>query len=299
MTAVGDPNQSIYGWRGASATTLTRFPEEFADVGGRAARAAACRPAGATTDAILRGRQPRLRVAAAEVPGLPCRCCVRKPGAGPGRVQAARLAHGGRTRRRGRGLGPAALVAVAGRAPSASAAVLCRTRSSSSAVESALRGGRPAGRGGRPRRAAQHARGRRRRRAALQVVPDPARGDAPDAAADRAAVPAGGGRPRRPGRVGALPPAPRRAGTAATGTPARHGASARRLAGRRAGRAAAAGARPRQGPGGGPRRPDQHRRGPGRAAAAGVAHARGQRPVSRWPGSGCAGCARPCGGCAR
>jgi len=34
VTAVGDPNQSIYGWRGASATTLTRFPREFADRAG-------------------------------------------------------------------------------------------------------------------------------------------------------------------------------------------------------------------------------------------------------------------------
>jgi DNA helicase-2/ATP-dependent DNA helicase PcrA len=36
VTAVGDPNQSIYGWRGASATTLTRFPREFADGAGAA-----------------------------------------------------------------------------------------------------------------------------------------------------------------------------------------------------------------------------------------------------------------------
>jgi DNA helicase-2/ATP-dependent DNA helicase PcrA len=36
VTAVGDPNQSIYGWRGASATTLTRFPGEFADGAGDA-----------------------------------------------------------------------------------------------------------------------------------------------------------------------------------------------------------------------------------------------------------------------
>jgi DNA helicase-2/ATP-dependent DNA helicase PcrA len=34
VTAVGDPCQSIYGWRGASAGTLTRFPVEFPRVSG-------------------------------------------------------------------------------------------------------------------------------------------------------------------------------------------------------------------------------------------------------------------------
>jgi DNA helicase-2/ATP-dependent DNA helicase PcrA len=37
VTAVGDPCQSIYGWRGASAGTLDRFPTEFSGPDGRAA----------------------------------------------------------------------------------------------------------------------------------------------------------------------------------------------------------------------------------------------------------------------
>ncbi|GAB2628334.1 ATP-dependent DNA helicase [Paractinoplanes abujensis] len=38
VTAVGDPCQSIYGWRGASAGTLDRFPDEFTLPGGEPAR---------------------------------------------------------------------------------------------------------------------------------------------------------------------------------------------------------------------------------------------------------------------
>ncbi len=39
VTAVGDPCQSIYGWRGASAGTLERFPADFRRRDGRPARA--------------------------------------------------------------------------------------------------------------------------------------------------------------------------------------------------------------------------------------------------------------------
>jgi DNA helicase-2/ATP-dependent DNA helicase PcrA len=35
VTAVGDPGQSIYGWRGASAGTLDRFPDDFPHAGER------------------------------------------------------------------------------------------------------------------------------------------------------------------------------------------------------------------------------------------------------------------------
>jgi DNA helicase II / ATP-dependent DNA helicase PcrA len=37
VTAVGDPNQSIYSWRGASAGTLQRFPADFPNRGGEGA----------------------------------------------------------------------------------------------------------------------------------------------------------------------------------------------------------------------------------------------------------------------
>jgi DNA helicase-2/ATP-dependent DNA helicase PcrA len=38
VTAVGDPCQAIYGWRGASVANIDGFPEEFPDTGGAPAR---------------------------------------------------------------------------------------------------------------------------------------------------------------------------------------------------------------------------------------------------------------------
>ena len=66
VTAVGDPHQSIYGWRGASSTTLDRFRDDFRDPDARR-RCCTCRRAGATTapssppPTSSPGRSPRRR----------------------------------------------------------------------------------------------------------------------------------------------------------------------------------------------------------------------------------------------
>ncbi|WP_347351919.1 ATP-dependent DNA helicase [Intrasporangium sp.] len=86
LTAVGDPNQSIYGWRGASATTLTRFPVEFADDG----TPAAVLPLSTSWRNDLR----ILEVANATSRPLHTthvRPLAPRPGAGPGTVTVARL----------------------------------------------------------------------------------------------------------------------------------------------------------------------------------------------------------------
>jgi DNA helicase-2/ATP-dependent DNA helicase PcrA len=98
VTAVGDPNQGIYGWRGASVGNLARFPEHFPDRDGRPAKVlplmTSFRCAGRILDvanAVARplatsvGAQRRPRV---EIPELaPC-----AGSAAAGEVRAALLA---------------------------------------------------------------------------------------------------------------------------------------------------------------------------------------------------------------
>ncbi|NUO90024.1 MAG: ATP-dependent helicase, partial [Dermatophilaceae bacterium] len=134
LTAVGDPNQSIYGWRGASATTLLRFPSEFAGPQGPAD----------VLPLSTSWRNDELILAAANVTAAPLATAhvqplTARPGAGPGtgtidRLEAAEAvaAH------------VAAWVAARWRSPSGrrtgrSAAVLCRRRSSFPLVIEALR----------------------------------------------------------------------------------------------------------------------------------------------------------------
>ena len=135
LTAVGDPNQSIYGWRGASATTLSRFPAEFADAEGQAE----------VLPLSTSWRNDRLVLEAANITAAPLAAAhapplTARPDAGEGTVCVARL----------EGIEAEAThvaewIAQRWRSPSGrrtglTAAVLCRRRSHFPFVIDALRG---------------------------------------------------------------------------------------------------------------------------------------------------------------
>lgn len=146
VTAVGDPHQSIYGWRGASAGGLTRFPTDFptpAEPSAGGAQAAGWRPADVhQLSTSWRNDQAVLDVANAVAAPLrarertPVAPLAARPGAGPGRVlalvadtvdlEAQAIAR---------------FVAQHWRSSTTppTAAVLCRKRSQFSAVRQALR----------------------------------------------------------------------------------------------------------------------------------------------------------------
>ncbi|GAA0295070.1 ATP-dependent helicase [Kineococcus aurantiacus] len=151
VTAVGDPHQSIYGWRGASAGNLARFPAHFRRTDGTPARQLPLATSWRNDEAVL---------AAANVVAAPLNepldpgtvAVLRaRPGAGTGRVRtafastveeeaaevAARLAEVWRA--------DSERLAVQRRVPGAdprprrTAAVLCRKRSQFVVLQRALR----------------------------------------------------------------------------------------------------------------------------------------------------------------
>ncbi len=136
VTAVGDPNQSIYGWRGASATTLTRFPREFADAAGRAD----------VLPLSTSWRNDNAILSAANITSGPLRLkstvdvLVLRPraDAGTGRLHAARLLTTEAEAEHLAGWIADRWRDAQGRPTGVSAAVLCRKRSQFGAVIDAL-----------------------------------------------------------------------------------------------------------------------------------------------------------------
>ncbi|MFI7487406.1 ATP-dependent helicase [Micromonospora echinaurantiaca] len=101
VTAVGDPCQSIYGWRGASAGTLDRFPTEFARADGAPAEVLSLTTSWRNRPEILgvaNALATPLRAAGARVPELRAALSVKDPvphrsarGAAGGTVHCALL----------------------------------------------------------------------------------------------------------------------------------------------------------------------------------------------------------------
>ncbi len=179
VTAVGDPCQSIYGWRGASAGTLDRFPGRV-----RPRR----RRAGAECSASPAAGEPRRRSSASPTR---CRCRCGRPAPGCRELHAALSVRDPIPHRSARGraagtvhcallptyadeadwIADSVLAAWRGAAgmpgalpehPGArrpTTAVLVRLRSQIPAIETGAAGPGPAGRGGRAGRPAGHTRG--------------------------------------------------------------------------------------------------------------------------------------------
>lgn len=88
VTAVGDPHQSIYGWRGASSTTLDRFRDDFADP--EPARVLHLSTSWRNDRAVLAAANAVAGPLAATT-RVPVEALAERPDAGPGQVSTARL----------------------------------------------------------------------------------------------------------------------------------------------------------------------------------------------------------------
>jgi DNA helicase-2/ATP-dependent DNA helicase PcrA len=88
VTAVGDPHQSIYGWRGASSTTLSQFRTRFGDP--EPARVEQLSTSWRNDEAVLAAAN-HVAGPLREQSHVPVVSLRARHGAGPGRVDAARV----------------------------------------------------------------------------------------------------------------------------------------------------------------------------------------------------------------
>ena len=142
VMAVGDPHQSIYAWRGASATTLNRFPQRFGVLRAGGVRA----PSPVRSLSTSWRNSATVLAVANEIAGplrhaspVPVRKVEAAPGAGVGSVHALRsLTHRDEAREVATWIASRWFDAD-GTWTGASAAVLCRNRAQFDIVVAALR----------------------------------------------------------------------------------------------------------------------------------------------------------------
>ncbi|PFG33859.1 ATP-dependent DNA helicase [Sanguibacter antarcticus] len=135
VTAVGDPNQSIYGWRGASASGPARFPEQFVTADGARAPVHHLSTSWRNDLAILRVANTTAAPLYSADPANSLPSLDARPAAGIGTVHAVYAAT-----LEEEAEAVADFVVKHRDGGRASAAVLCRARSQFPVIEAALRG---------------------------------------------------------------------------------------------------------------------------------------------------------------
>ncbi|MBI9114190.1 ATP-dependent helicase, partial [Sanguibacter suaedae] len=134
VTAVGDPNQSIYGWRGASASGPARFPDQFRTAGGAPAHVHRLSTSWRNDLAVLDVANTTSAPLFAADPGNSLPALVARPDAGIGSVHGVYAATVEEE-----AAAVAELVAKRWEPGTTTAAVLCRARSQFPLIEAALR----------------------------------------------------------------------------------------------------------------------------------------------------------------
>ncbi|SDC37209.1 DNA helicase-2 / ATP-dependent DNA helicase PcrA [Sanguibacter gelidistatuariae] len=134
VTAVGDPNQSIYGWRGASASGPARFPSQFRDADGTPARVHRLSTSWRNDLAVLEVANTTSSPLYAADPENSLPSLEARPAAGLGSVHAVYT-----PTVEEEGAAIAEFIVKRWKPGVATAAVLCRARSQFPVIEAALR----------------------------------------------------------------------------------------------------------------------------------------------------------------